>query len=112
MKDFWTELNIVKRELRKKSKNISQLKSTYKVRAVSINYEKSRSFSDYNNFFDENKNKDSKKKTFFFYDLKLKTKLYRIYLFHALFLRVMLKLIFRSLERTLPTRSLRYRISF
>jgi hypothetical protein len=51
------------------------------------------------------------KRSLSFYDPKLKIRLYRTYLFHALFLKAMLKLTFRNLGRTLPIRSLRYRIS-
>jgi hypothetical protein len=54
--------------------------------------------------------KTLKKRPFFPYDLKLKIRLYRIYLFHALFLKIMLKLTFRNLGKTLPIRNLRYRI--
>jgi hypothetical protein len=63
MKDFWVELDIVKRELRKKFKNITQPKSTYKGRVAPAGNEKSRSSSGYNNFFDKNKDKDFKEKT-------------------------------------------------
>jgi hypothetical protein len=52
----------MKRELRKKFKDITQLKSIYKERAVPAGNEKSRSSSGYNNFFDKNKDKDFKKK--------------------------------------------------
>ena len=75
MKDFWAELNIIKRELRKKSKNITQLKSIYKKRVAPAGNEKSRSFSGYNNFFDKNKNKNSKKKTSFFLRPEVKNKI-------------------------------------
>jgi hypothetical protein len=104
----------MKRELRKKFKDITQLKSIYKERAVPAGNEKSRSSSGYNNFFDKNKDKDFKKKKRYlpFHDLKLKIRFYRIYLFHALFFRAIFKLIFRNLGKTLPIRSLRYRIFF
>jgi hypothetical protein len=64
----------MKRELRKKSKDITQLKSTYKKRATPAGNEKSRLFSGYNNFFDKNKNKDSKEKTPSFPRLEIKDK--------------------------------------
>jgi hypothetical protein len=51
------------------------------------------------------------KRSLSFYDPKLKIRLYRIYLFYALFFKVMFKLTFRNLEKTLSIRSLRYRIS-
>jgi hypothetical protein len=51
----------VKRELRKKSKNVSQSKSTYKEHAAFTNYKKNRSSSGYNSFFDKSKDKDFKK---------------------------------------------------
>jgi hypothetical protein len=50
------------------------------------------------------------KRPFLSYDPKLKIRLYRIYLFHVLFFKVMFKLIFRNLERTLPIRNLKYKI--
>jgi hypothetical protein len=62
MKDSWAELNIIKRELRKKSKDITQLKSTYRKRVIPAGNEKSRSSFNYNNFFDKNKDKDFKEK--------------------------------------------------
>jgi hypothetical protein len=103
----------MKRELRKKSKNITQPKSTYKGRVIPASNEKSRSSSGYNNFFDKNKDKDFKKKrSFLSHDPKLKIRFYRIYLLHALFFKIIFKLIFRNLGKTLPIRSLRYRISF
>ena len=74
MKDFQAELNVVKRELRKKSKNIIQLKSIYKGRAISASNEKSRLFSGYNSFFDKNKDKDFKKKISFFLRSEIKNK--------------------------------------
>jgi hypothetical protein len=64
----------VKRELRKKFKNITQPKSTYKKRAAPAGNEKSRSSFDYNSFFDKNKDKDSKKKTLFFLRPEIKDK--------------------------------------
>jgi hypothetical protein len=74
MKDSWTELNIMKRELRKKSKNITQLKFTYKGRVIFAGNKKSRSFSGYNNFFDKNKDKNFKKKIPFFSRSEIKDK--------------------------------------
>jgi hypothetical protein len=56
--------------------------------------------------------KTLEKRPFPSHDPKLKIRLYRIYLFYALFFKVMLKLIFRNLEKTLPIRNLRYRIFF
>jgi hypothetical protein len=53
----------MKRELRKKSKNITQPKPTYKGRAAPAGNKKSRSFSGYNNFFDKNKDKNFREKT-------------------------------------------------
>jgi hypothetical protein len=57
------------------------------------------------------KTKTLKKKPLFPHDPKLKIRLYRIYLFHALFLKAMLKSIFKNLGKTLSIRNLRYRIS-
>jgi hypothetical protein len=74
MKDFWAELNIMKRELRKKSKNIIQSKSTYKGRAIPAGNEKSRSSSGYNSFFDKNKNKNFKEKILSFSRPEIKDK--------------------------------------
>ena len=74
MKDFQAELNIIKRELRKKSKDITQPKSTYKRRAIFAGNKKSRSFSGYNNFFDKNKDKNSRKKILFFLRSEIKDK--------------------------------------
>jgi hypothetical protein len=51
-----------------------------------------------------------KKKPLFPHDPKLKIRLYRIYLLHALFLKIILKLTFKNLEKTLPIRNLRYKI--
>jgi hypothetical protein len=58
------------------------------------------------------KTKTLKKRPLFPHDPKLKIRLYRIYLFNALLLKAMLKLIFKNLEKTLPIRSLKYKIFF
>jgi hypothetical protein len=65
----------MKRELRKKSKNTIQLKPTYKERAIPAGNKKSRSSSDYNSFFDKNKDKNFKKKTPFFSRPEIKDKI-------------------------------------
>ena len=64
MRDIWAELDVVKREMRKQSRDVAQAKTNYKGRAASTVVDKSRSqtrprsSSGYNEFFD----KDPKEK--------------------------------------------------